>query len=156
MHVVADTSSYGGKSNKILVLVNPFGGTGRALKIFLEKVVPPFKDANIEYEMISTGQSYEFLPYETQCVVNLSCGDKSWYKLFVWHTKLFPQTFCLHYSFTRQHLPIIIFVNLLSDHMSAVVGHNNSFITRWIPFRCIRIRILLQVPIPKPGQFHYF
>ena len=48
-------------SSKVLVLVNPFGGLGKALKMFLEKVVPVFKDANIEFEMISTGQCNIFV-----------------------------------------------------------------------------------------------
>ncbi len=40
----------------MLVLVNPCSGTGRALTIFQQRVVPVFAEAGIHFNLVVTGR----------------------------------------------------------------------------------------------------
>ena len=42
---------------KLLVLINPFSGPGKALHIFQQRVVPLFGEAGIMYQLIVTGKT---------------------------------------------------------------------------------------------------
>lgn len=45
-------------TRKLLILVNPFGGAGKALTMFKQKVVPMLAEADIPYKMIVTGKEF--------------------------------------------------------------------------------------------------
>ena len=57
-------------SNKILVMLNPVAGSGQALKVFKEKIIPVFRDAGTEYEVLVT--EYSMHAYELVRVENLA------------------------------------------------------------------------------------
>ena len=40
---------------RLLVLVNPFSGPGRALHIFQQSIVPVFAEAGLQYHLVVTG-----------------------------------------------------------------------------------------------------
>jgi len=40
---------------KLLVLVNPFSGSGKALHVFQRHVVPMFAEAGVQYQLVVTG-----------------------------------------------------------------------------------------------------
>jgi len=40
---------------RLLVLVNPFSGTGKALHLFQQHVVPVFAEASLQYQLVVTG-----------------------------------------------------------------------------------------------------
>lgn len=49
------------------MLLNPAAGAGAAIKVFKERLVPIFRDAGTEYEVLVTeypGHAYDLLRYE--------------------------------------------------------------------------------------------
>jgi len=40
---------------RVLVLVNPFGGSGKAVRIFQRDVVPIFAESGLQYQLVVTG-----------------------------------------------------------------------------------------------------
>ena len=42
-------------SRKLLILINPFSGSGRSVKTFYDKVEPMLNEADIDFDAVTTG-----------------------------------------------------------------------------------------------------
>lgn len=42
-------------SRKLLILINPFSGSGKSVKIFYDKVEPMLNEADIDFDAVTTG-----------------------------------------------------------------------------------------------------
>ena len=42
-------------SRKLLILINPFSGSGKSLRVFHEQVEPMLNEAEIEFSALTTG-----------------------------------------------------------------------------------------------------
>ena len=51
-------------AKKLLVLVNPFSGPGKALQIFQERVVPMFAEAGLHFNMVVTGRTFGIVSFQ--------------------------------------------------------------------------------------------
>lgn len=57
------------KRRRCLVLVNPFGGAGKAVEIFQDKVAPMMAEANVAFNLVITGLPITIFFYDFYSVI---------------------------------------------------------------------------------------
>ena len=60
---------------RVLVLVNPFGGSGKAVRIFQRDVVPMFAESGLQYQLVVTG----LICFCVDLVIHLLLSISRWF-----------------------------------------------------------------------------